>query len=59
MVNTKRRKREKTTRASQRSVLTFANPNYNGVDALNQPDPGSSSGKSGLFKRLRYDKCQV
>lgn len=56
MCKTRRSKRENTSRDS---VITYANPNYNGADALNQSDSNANSHKSTFMKRLRYDRGQV
>lgn len=45
----------KTERGSSRFVLTFSNPNYNGVDG----QPQESAPKNSIWKRLKYDKAQV
>lgn len=56
MCKTRRSKREST---SHGSVITYNNPNYNGVDALNQADGHANSHKPTFLKRLRYDRGQV
>lgn len=56
MCKTKGSKREST---SHGSVITYNNPNYNGVDALNQADSRADSHKPTFLKRLKYDRGQV
>lgn len=56
MCKTRGSKREST---SHGSVITYNNPNYNGVDALNQADGRADSHKPTFLKRLKYDRGQV
>lgn len=62
IVNSKRKQSRKTSRSGS-DVLTFTNPNYNGVDGLCHHHPGeassSSSARNTIWKRLKYDRAQV
>lgn len=55
VLNSKKKKDNRTPTGSTRSVLTFSNPNYNGADGnLAPPEP-----KVTIWKRFKYDKAQV
>lgn len=55
VLNSKKKKENRTPTGSTRSVLTFSNPNYNGADGnLAPPEP-----KVTIWKRFKYDKAQV
>lgn len=55
ILNSRKKKENRTTSGSTRSVLTFSNPNYNGADGNLAPvEP-----KVTIWKRLKYDKAQV
>lgn len=55
ILNSRKKKENRTPSGSTRSVLTFSNPNYNGADGNLAPvEP-----KVTIWKRLKYDKAQV
>lgn len=54
VLNSKKKKVNRTPSGSTRSVLTFSNPNYNGADGSAPSEP-----KNTIWKRLKYDKAQV
>lgn len=64
IVNSKRKQSKKTSRSGS-DVLTFTNPNYNGVveGMCHHPgsagSEGSGGGRNTIWKRLKYDRAQV
>ncbi|XP_052860473.1 low-density lipoprotein receptor-related protein 4-like [Anopheles cruzii] len=59
IVNSKRKQTKKSARIAN-DVLTFTNPNYNGIDGLYQVNDAASSAASRntIWKRLKYDRAQ-
>ncbi|XP_062539561.1 low-density lipoprotein receptor-related protein 4 [Armigeres subalbatus] len=61
IVNSKRKQSRKTSRSGS-DVLTFTNPNYNGVDGLchhHHPGEGPpATARNTIWKRLKYDRAQ-
>lgn len=57
IVNSKRKQSKKSSRSAS-DVLTFTNPNYNGIEGLCQTGDSGSS-RNTIWKRLKYDRAQV
>ncbi|XP_053699069.1 low-density lipoprotein receptor-related protein 4 [Sabethes cyaneus] len=59
LIMNSRRKQSKKTSRSGSDVLTFTNPNYNGVDGMCHPGGGEPcSSRNTIWKRLKYDRAQ-
>nr|XP_040223812.2 low-density lipoprotein receptor-related protein 4 isoform X2 [Anopheles coluzzii] len=56
IVNSKRKQSKKSSRSAS-DVLTFTNPNYNGIEGLCQTGDSGSS-RNTIWKRLKYDRAQ-